>query len=140
MTDTRLSIRLDLSNGGRIGPGKIALLEAIRAKGSITAAAPDLGMAYRTAWWSNRYEALREPAVTTATGGQHGGGTVLTPTGERVIELYHTIEELNAHLSATRIPCDCQADSLRLAMSENSKLLVGSAREFLKVSRTKGSD
>ena len=94
MTDTRLSIRLDLSNGGRIGPGKIALLEAIRAKGSITAAAPDLGMAYRTAWWSNRYEALREPAVTTATGGQHGGGTVLTPTGERVIELYHTIEEL----------------------------------------------
>jgi molybdate transport system regulatory protein len=39
-------------------------------------------------------EALREPAVTTATGGQHGGGTALTPTGERVIELYHTIEEL----------------------------------------------
>ena len=53
-------------------------------------------MAYRTAWLlvEQINEALREPAVTTATGGQHGGGTVLTPTGERVIELYHTIEEL----------------------------------------------
>jgi molybdate transport system regulatory protein len=96
MTDTRLSIRLDLSNGGRIGPGKIALLEAIRAEGSISAAARHLGMAYRTAWLlvEQINEALREPAVITATGGQHGGGTVLTPTGEQVIELYHTIEEL----------------------------------------------
>jgi molybdate transport system regulatory protein len=55
-----------------------------------------LGMAYRTAWLlvEQINEALREPAVITATGGQHGGGTVLTSTGERVIELYHTIEEL----------------------------------------------
>ena len=96
MKSPHLSIRLDFANGGRIGPGKIALLEAIRTKGSITAAARHLGMAYRTAWLlvEQINEAMREPAVTTATGGQHGGGTVLTPTGERVIELYHTIEEL----------------------------------------------
>jgi molybdenum-dependent DNA-binding transcriptional regulator ModE len=35
MVGNRLFIRLDLSNG--IGPGKIALLEAIRAEGSILA-------------------------------------------------------------------------------------------------------
>ena len=31
MTNTRLSMRLDLTSGDRIGPGKIALLEAIRS-------------------------------------------------------------------------------------------------------------
>jgi hypothetical protein len=39
-------IRIDLANGDRIGPGKIALLEAIRTKGSISEAARHLGMAY----------------------------------------------------------------------------------------------
>jgi hypothetical protein len=39
MAETQVSIRVDLESGGRIGPGKIALLEAIRETGSITAAA-----------------------------------------------------------------------------------------------------
>jgi molybdenum-dependent DNA-binding transcriptional regulator ModE len=47
MPHTRLSIRLDCANANRIGPGKIALLEAIEAKGSIVAAARHLGMCYR---------------------------------------------------------------------------------------------
>jgi len=34
MAATRLSIRIDLATGDRIGPGKIALLEAIRSTGS----------------------------------------------------------------------------------------------------------
>ena len=33
MVGARLSIRIDLENGERIGPGKIALLEAIRSTG-----------------------------------------------------------------------------------------------------------
>jgi molybdate transport system regulatory protein len=98
MKNPHLSIRLDLANGGRIGPGKIALLEAIRTEGSISEAARHLGMSYRRAWKlvDQINETLREPAVTTATGGHHGGGTVLTQTGERVIELYHTIEQLTS--------------------------------------------
>ena len=39
MAETQVSIRIDLESGGQIGPGKIALLEAIRETGSITAAA-----------------------------------------------------------------------------------------------------
>ena len=39
MAGTHLSIRIDLASGARIGPGKIALLEAIRSTGSISAAA-----------------------------------------------------------------------------------------------------
>ncbi len=44
MADNRLSIRLDLVNGDRIGPGKIALLEAIRATGSISGAGGGVGL------------------------------------------------------------------------------------------------
>jgi molybdate transport system regulatory protein len=96
MADARLSIRLDLTSGDRIGPGKIALLEAIRAKGSISAAARQLGMSYRRAWLlvEELNAALCEPAVTAATGGQRGGGATLTPVGERIIEHYRAIEDL----------------------------------------------
>ena len=96
MPDTRLSIRLDLTSGDRIGPGKIALLEAIRATGSISAAARALGMSYRRAWLlvEQINDALQQPAVTAATGGRQGGGAALTPSGERVIELYRSIEDI----------------------------------------------
>jgi molybdate transport system regulatory protein len=101
MTHPHLSIRLDFANGDRIGPGKIALLEAIQAKGSITAAALHLGMSYRRAWLLVQAinDALQQPAVSTSQGGADHGGTVLTRSGEEVIKLYRLIEEV-AHTSA----------------------------------------
>jgi molybdate transport system regulatory protein len=94
MSDTRLSIRLDLASGDRIGPGKIALLEAIRDTGSIAAAARVLGMSYRRAWLlveeTNR--ALRKPAVAAEMGGRRGGGAIVTPAGARMVRLYRAIE------------------------------------------------
>jgi len=96
MADSRLSIRLDLPGGDRIGPGKIALLEAIGATGSISAAARQLGMSYRRAWLlvEEINDALRQPAVSAATGGRHGGGAVLTAVGAQVIAHYRAIEGL----------------------------------------------
>ncbi len=94
MAGSHLSIRIDLASGDRIGPGKIALLEAIRSTGSISAAARSLGMSYRRAWLlvEEINNALREPAVTAETGGPGGGGAVVTAVGERVVGLYRTIE------------------------------------------------
>jgi molybdate transport system regulatory protein len=94
MASPRLSIRIDLAGGTRIGPGKIALLEAIRSTGSISAGARTLGMSYRKAWLlvEEVNHALREPAVTTETGGRSGGGAALTPVGRRVVDLYRSIE------------------------------------------------
>lgn len=94
MDRTRLSIRIDLATGDRIGPGKIALLEAIQSTGSISAAARLLGMSYRRAWLLVEEVncALREPAVTAAMGGRHGGGAVVTAVGERIVGLYRSIE------------------------------------------------
>jgi molybdate transport system regulatory protein len=96
MPDSRLSIRIDLTSGDRIGPGKIALLEAIQATGSISAAARRLGMSYRRAWLlvEQVNAALQEPAVAASIGGRQGGGAALTPIGERVIELYRSIENI----------------------------------------------
>jgi molybdate transport system regulatory protein len=102
MSNTRVSIRVDLASGKHIGPGKIALLESIAQTGSISAAARQLGMSYRRAWLLVEAinAALRAPAVSAATGGQNGGGATLTPTGERIIDLYRTIED-HAHTSAS---------------------------------------
>jgi molybdate transport system regulatory protein len=50
MAETQVSIRIDLKRGGRIGPGKIVLLEAISKTGSITAAARSMNMSRMTAW------------------------------------------------------------------------------------------
>jgi molybdate transport system regulatory protein len=67
MAGNQLFIRLDLSNGKHIGPGKIALLEAIRAEGSILAASRHFGMSYRHAWLLVREinRTLRKPVVAT---------------------------------------------------------------------------
>jgi molybdate transport system regulatory protein len=94
MAGTRLSIRIDLENGDRIGPGKIALLEAIRTTGSISAAARKIGMSYRRAWLlvEEINHALREPAVAAETGGRRGGGAVVTAAGEQLVGHYRTIE------------------------------------------------
>ena len=98
MMETHLFIRLDLSNGRHIGPGKIALLEAIRAEGSILAASRQFGMAYRHAWILVREinRTLGKPAVAITRA--RGGGTELTPVGEQIVKLYRRIEEL-AHTS-----------------------------------------
>jgi molybdate transport system regulatory protein len=78
-----------------IGPGKVALLEAIAQTGSISSAAKALGMSYRRAWVlvdeTNR--CLVRPAVRTASGGARGGGTALTPTGEELVRRYRTLEQ-----------------------------------------------
>ncbi len=94
MASTHLSIRINLASGDRIGPGKIKLLEAIQSAGSISGAARAIGMSYRRAWLlvEEINRTVREPAVTAATGGAHGGGAVVTPVGEQIIGLYRAIE------------------------------------------------
>src|SRR5262245_45625109 len=92
----RLSIRLHLTHTDRIGPGKIALLEAISDAGSISAGAKHIGMSYRRAWMlvEQINRALNKPAVAAATGGKHGGGARLTPVGEKIISIYRSIESV----------------------------------------------
>lgn len=90
----KLRMRITVGDVIAIGPGKIDLLEALDATGSITSAAKSLGMSYRRAWLliDEINHALKVPAVTTAAGGAKGGGSALTDTGRSVITLYRQIE------------------------------------------------
>jgi len=90
----RLSIRLDLGSGARIGPGKVAVLEEIARSGSISAAGRALRMSYRRTWElvEDLNRSLGTPVVETAAGGSGGGGAVLTRAGKTVIERYRAIE------------------------------------------------
>ena len=99
----RLSIRLDLASGARIGPGKVAVLEEIARSGSISAAGRALHMSYRRTWdlVEELNRTLGTPVVQTAAGGSGGGGTVLTPAGRAIVERYRAIE-LDAATAARR--------------------------------------
>jgi molybdate transport system regulatory protein len=90
----RLSIRLDLASGARIGPGKIAVLEEIARAGSISAAGRALRMSYRRTWElvEDLNQTLGTPVVETAAGGSGGGGAVLTKAGKAVVNSYRAIE------------------------------------------------
>jgi len=88
--EPRLSIRIDLPGGGRFGPGKAALLDAIADLGSLNKAASHLGMSYPRA--KKLVEELNRdfgvPLVISVQGGADGGGSRLTDAAESVREMY----------------------------------------------------
>ena len=93
MATSKLSIRIDLANGTRFGPGKAALLKALAATGSISAAAKQLGMSYPRALKliEQMNAAFKMAIVETQHGGKQGGGSVVTAAGHDLITLYERI-------------------------------------------------
>lgn len=98
-----LSVRIDLDTEGRIGPGKIQLLENIRDCGSISAAGRAMDMSYKRAWdlvdEINRI--CKRAAVERQAGGRNGGGAVLTPFGLSLVACYRKIER-SAEMAARK--------------------------------------
>ena len=91
----RVRIRIYFGDGHSVGPGKVQLLEAVRALGSISAAARSMGMAYRHAWEliDDMNQCFRSPVVTGTSGGRAGGGATLTPFGEDVVRRFRAMEK-----------------------------------------------
>ncbi len=90
----RLKLRI-LFDDAMLGPGKAALLEGIRATGSIAAAGRGMGMSYKRAWSlvEEMNAAFAVPLVESSRGGPGGGGARLTETGDRVLQLYAAVLE-----------------------------------------------
>jgi molybdate transport system regulatory protein len=91
----RFRLRVTTGDVIAIGPGKISLLEAISATGSISAAARSLGMSYRRAWLllDEMNRMMREPVTESARGGALRGGSQITELGRELIETYRRIEQ-----------------------------------------------
>ncbi|MDP5237966.1 TOBE domain-containing protein [Uliginosibacterium sp. 31-16] len=85
---------VDLDAGSFLGDTRIRLLEAIERCGSISQAAKDVPLSYKAAW--DAVDAMNnlaeQPLVERAVGGRHGGGTLLTDYGKRVVSLYRAME------------------------------------------------
>ena len=89
-----LSLRINLDPEGRIGPGKIELLEHIASFGAISAGARQMNMSYKHAWdlVEEMNQLFGKPVLDTQKGGQRGGGAQLTPTGLALVSRFRAIE------------------------------------------------
>ncbi|MCG8415590.1 MAG: TOBE domain-containing protein [Pseudomonadales bacterium] len=77
---------------------QITLLQAVKSCGSISSAAKQVGISYKTAW--DRLNAMNnisdKPIVNRAAGGPRGGGTRLTDFGEELLSGLQALQEEHA--------------------------------------------
>jgi len=124
----RLGVYLE-ENGPKLGRGKIELLKAVRDRGSISAAARSMGMAYRHAWCllDELNRSFSDPVITSTMGGPRGGGARITAWGEELVERFEAMNQiatesvephlraLEAHLADRRSPRASKAPRTRPA-------------------------
>jgi molybdate transport system regulatory protein len=100
-----ISLRVDLDPDGRIGPGKVELLEHIAAFGSISAGARQMSMSYKHAWLlvEDMNRLFGKPVVAATKGGRRGGGAELTAVGLAVVTRFRAIERAAAAAAAPHV-------------------------------------
>ncbi len=105
MSTPVVRFRIDFADNANVGPGKIALLEAIRSAGSLSQAARELRMSYRRAWLlvASLNDAFKKPVAHATTGGRGGGGVELTAFGEQLVKSYRALEREIASLAVRRL-------------------------------------
>lgn len=86
----KMTVRFYAADNKVFGPGIAELLHRVRAYHSLRAAAQSMNMAYSKAWTVLRTaeEQLGFKLLRSSTGGKGGGGAVLTPEGEELLERY----------------------------------------------------
>ena len=101
----KLTLRVDLTPHGAVGPGKIRLLECVDETGSISAAGRAMNMSYRRAWLliDELNRLFKRPLVATRLGGSAGGGAALTPAGRNMVRHYREMEDQARAATATHL-------------------------------------
>ncbi len=132
MIPTPASLRLGGSR--RAGEDRLALLEAIARRGSITAAGEEIGLGFRAAW--DAVQALNNlfprPLVRAQAGGRSGGVASLTPEGVAALNaLRHVQAEIT--LAMDRLAARLADDPGAHVFAETWSLLMRtSARNALR--------
>ena len=77
-----------------IGVGKIRLLEKVGELGSISAAARQMGMGYRRAWFliTSLQQGFDAPLIETVRGGNTHGGAAITELGKELVRRFNAHE------------------------------------------------
>lgn len=91
-----LSLHIRLQQKLFADPRRIELLKRIQETGSISQGAKLAGISYKSAWDAiNEMNQLADQTlVERATGGKGGGGAQLTRYGERLIQLFQLMEQI----------------------------------------------
>ena len=87
-------IWIEHNNHVLLGEGRLQLLKAIEATGSLTKASKTLELSYKKAWHliDSVNKASEKPVTINTTGGKGGGGVQLTDYGKALVV---TFEEIN---------------------------------------------
>jgi len=95
------AVTLRLYTGTKcFGPGVAMLLQRVRTLHSLRSAAMDMNMAYSKAWTilKEAEKGLGFKLLLSTTGGKGGGGAVLTPQGDALLDAYLLCEQdLKSH-------------------------------------------
>lgn len=112
MFNPEILLTLKLNQQLFTDPRRIALLKAIEQTGSLSQAAKQINISYKTAWDAiNEINKLApKPFLTTAIGGKNGGGTKLSAYAVRFIQLYDLLTQLQLNafkiLNDDKVPLD----------------------------------
>ncbi|MFZ7171551.1 TOBE domain-containing protein [Avibacterium avium] len=95
MLDSEVLLTIKLQQQLFVDPKRIRLLREIAKSGSISQAAKNAKVSYKSAW--DHLEAMNSlspmPLLERNTGGKNGGGTTLTTYAKRLLKLYDLLEQ-----------------------------------------------
>lgn len=98
--------KLWIERGGKVALSdwRVSLLEAVDRTGSLTKAADELGVPYRSAWQrlKESEERLGIRLVDTQSGGVDGGGSALTEAARDLVRRYRRFTKGIAELADRR--------------------------------------
>ena len=116
----------ELRIGGHLDARLFQLLEAVDRIGSINRAARDVRLSYKGAWEMIERASNLSPRllVETATGGREGGGTRLTGTGRKLLDLFLKLQEEHRRF----------LDGLNRQLADDPEVLLWLRRLFMKAS------
>jgi len=100
-----IRFRIDFAENLNLGPGKIALLEAIGKHGSLSTAAASLGLSYRRAWLllDSLNKTFNKPVTHSNAGGKHGGGSSITDFGRLLVKQYRCLQNEITHIGGRHL-------------------------------------
>ena len=118
-----MDILLTLKSEGHLfaDPRRISLLKQVRATGSISQGAKLAGISYKSAWDAiNEMNQLAEETIVDRATGGKGGGATLTRYGERLLQLYDLLAQIQQKAFDVLKDDSLPLDSLLAAISRFS--------------------